>query len=399
MGGRFLIPGILATAAACSRAAPPGAMPAPAPAAPPVVAAPDTTPPDTLPPDTASPRVPRVSRVSFAFTGDINLGTTTLPDGLPPDSGRHLLSAARPSLVGDLVVGNLEGVFADTGVSEKCIDRRRLARMRRPPPEPPVRPNCYAFRTPSFLVSRLAEAGFTHLNLANNHSGDLGPAGRATTLTAIREAGLRAYGPRGRIAIDTILRGDSVSTVGLVGFTTYPFAYNLLDIGESARVVDSVRRHVDVLVVTFHGGREGAGAIRTDTAPEFLGDEPRGDLRRWARAVIDAGADAVIGHGPHVLRGIEFYRGRLIAYSLGNFATYRGFNLEHVRGLTGVLQLDLSGTGGFLGARFVPMTQPARRGPQPDPGRAALRLLRTISAQDFGASAARIGDDGAIVAP
>ncbi len=92
-------------------------------------------------------------------------------------------------------------------------------------------------------------------------------------------------------------------------------------------MVDSVRPLVDLLLVTFHGGSEGAKAIRTGEAAESLGAEPRGDLRRWARAVIDAGADAVIGHGPHVLRGMEFYRGRLIAYSLGNFVTYRGFNL------------------------------------------------------------------------
>jgi hypothetical protein len=115
--------------------------------------------------------------------------------------------------------------------------------------------------------------------------------------------------------------------------------------------------------------------------------------------VIDAGADAVVGHGPHVLRGIEFYRGRPIAYSLGNFATYRGFNVEGVRGLTGVLQLRLSGTGEFQAARFVPMKQPARRGPLPDPDAAALSLLRRLSAEDFGSSAARIGDDGTIVAP
>ena len=349
--------------------------------------------------DTTHSPPPRVSRVTFAFTGDINLGTTTLPDGIPPDSGRGLLDAARPHLTGDLVVGNLEGVFADTGVSEKCIDRRRLARMRRPPPEPPLRPNCYAFRTPSFLAPRLKEAGFTHLNLANNHSGDLGPAGRGSTLAAIARNGLIAYGPRGRVAIDTLERGDSVSTVGVIGFTTYPFAYNVLDIEESAAVVDSLRKLVDVLVVTFHAGREGASAVHTDSVPEFLGDEPRGDLRRWARAVVDAGADAVVGHGPHVLRGIEFHRGRMIAYSLGNFATYRGFNLEDVRGLTGVLQLELSGTGSFLGARFVPMVQRARRGPAPDPTRAALRLLRSVSAQDFGSTAARIGDDGSIVAP
>lgn len=391
---------LLALSAACARpTAPP--VPEPVPARVDTVAAVPAPDPTQTPPEPERARLWPES-VSFSFTGDINLGTTTLPAGIPPEGGRALLAAARPHLTGDFVVGNLEGVFADSGVSEKCIDRQALARLRRAgrePKDPPVRENCYAFRTPTHLAGRLSEAGFTHLNLANNHSGDLGPAGRASTRSVLDSLGLAHYGPIGRIAVDSVRRGDSVSVVALVGFTTYPFAYNLLDIARSAEVVDSLRRGVDVLVVTFHGGGEGAKAVRTGDGPEFLGSEPRGDLRRWARAVIDAGADAVVGHGPHVLRGVEFYRGKPIAYSLGNFATYRGFNVDGVRGLTGVLQLTLSGQGEFRSARFVAMTQAPRRGPAPDPDAAALALLRRLSAEDFGATAARIAPDGSILPP
>ena len=106
-------------------------------------------------------------------------------------------------------------------------------------------------------------------------------------------------------------------------------------------MVDSVRRLVDLLIVTFHGGAEGSRALHVPWVAESLAQEPRGELRRWAHAVVDAGADAVVGHGPHVLRGIELYRGRPIAYSLGNFLTYRGFNLSGPLGVTGVLQLEL----------------------------------------------------------
>ncbi|HET9726515.1 MAG TPA: CapA family protein, partial [Gemmatimonadales bacterium] len=261
----------------------------------------------------------------LAMVGDINLGTATLPDGIPPDSGRGLLDAARPALSGDLVVGNFEGVLADTGTSDKCArlraaePRLRRKRTRRPVADTAtVQPGCYAFRTPTVLAPRLVDAGFTHLNLANNHANDYGPAGRESTDHVLDSLGLRLYGPLGRIAIDTVRRGDSVATVGLIGFATYPFAYDLLDIARSAQVVDSVRPLVDLLVVTFHGGAEGVRALRVPEVAESLGREPRGDLRRWARAVIDAGADAVIGHGPHVLRGIEFYRERPIVYSLGN---------------------------------------------------------------------------------
>jgi capsule synthesis protein PGA_cap len=345
--------------------------------------------------------------VRLAFVGDINLGTATLPDGVPPDSGRGLLDRARPFLTGDLVVGNFEGVLADSGTSEKCERMRaqddlrhpRRKRRRQVQDTVTVRPGCYAFRTPTALAPRLVDAGFTHLNLANNHANDYGPAGRASTERILDSLGLRLYGPLGRIAVDTVRRGDSVTTVGLLGFTTYPYAYDLLDIARSAAVVDSLRPLVDLLIVTFHGGSEGVRALHVPETAESLGREPRGDLRRWARAVIDAGADAVIGHGPHVLRGIEFYRQRPIAYSLGNFVTYRGFNLDGPLGVTGVLQLEFAPDRRLRSARLVPMIQRPREGPAPDPDRAALDLVRRLSSEDFGATAARVTEDGAVFPP
>jgi hypothetical protein len=338
-----------------------------------------------------SARRARPSIISAAFTGDINLGTTTLPAGLPPDSGRAVLQSAAPVLHGDLVIGNLEGVLADTGTSEKCI--RRIGKRIE------TKELCYAFRTPTYLASRLKDAGFTHLNLANNHSGDLGDVGRESTITVLDSLGLAHYGPLGSIALDTVQRGDSSSVIGLIGFSTYPFSYNLLEIDNSTAVVDSVRHLADVLLVTFHGGREGADAQHVDTMPEFLGREPRGDLRQWAHAVIDAGADAVIGHGPHVLRGIEFYRGKPISYSLGNFATWRGFSLAGPLGITAVLQLEFSGTGDFIQGKLTPMYQERGQGPRPDPERRAIGLVRALSNADFGPNAAIIRDDGTILAP
>ena len=344
--------------------------------------------------------------VRLAFVGDINLGTETLADGVPPDSGRGLLDRARPSLTGDLVVGNFEGVLADTGTPSKCLvhaprrpRRKQPTRSGTAEPPPATRPNCYAFRTPTMLAPRLTEAGFTHMNLANNHANDLGPAGRQSTEATLRSLGVRLYGPLGMISVDTVARGDSLTAVGLVGFTTYPYAYNLLDIERSAAVVDSIRPMVDLLLVTFHGGAEGVKALNTGEAAESLGREPRGDLRRWARAVIDAGADAVIGHGPHVLRGIEFYRDRLIAYSLGNFATYRGFNVSGPLGVTGVLQLEFSGGRTLQNARLVPMMQLPRQGPFPDPDSTAIQLVRRLSAEDFGPTAAVITSSGEIFSP
>jgi hypothetical protein len=382
----------------CAKAPPPQPQPAPRAEHPDSLVLPPSPllEPSPLPPTRLS------ASVRLAFVGDINLGTATLPDGVPPDSGRGLLDRARPSLSGDLVVGNFEGVLADTGISTKCLVRNppprgRRQRIKQQPAESlATRPNCYAFRTPTILAPRLVEAGFTHLNLANNHANDLGGAGRASTERILDSLGIVLYGPLGKIAVDTVHRGDSLTTIGLIGFTTYPYAYDLLDIERSAAIVDSVRPLVDLLVVTFHGGTEGVKALRTGEAAESLGAEPRGDLRRWARAVIDAGADAVVGHGPHVLRGMEFYRGRLIAYSLGNFLTYRGFNLAGPLGITGVLQLEFAGDGALQRARLVPMVQIPHRGPIPDPDRAALQLVRRLSQEDFGDRGVIITDNGEI---
>ena len=395
---------MLAAALACARTEPPP-QPKPQPTpVPPAQRADTVSPPSPLIEPTPAPAARLYTPVRLAFVGDINLGTTTLPDGVPPDSGRGLLDRARPSLQGDLVVGNFEGVLADTGTSVKCLRRlstteQRRRRLKGDTATVATRSNCYAFRTPTFLAQRLIDAGFTHMNLANNHANDLGPGGRWSTEQTLEAHGMKLYGPLGRIAVDTIRRGDSLTTVGLVGFTTYPYAYNLLDIERSAAVVDSMRPLVDLLMVTFHGGAEGARAVHTGEAAESLGQEPRGDLRRWARAVIDAGADAVIGHGPHVLRGIEFYRGRLVAYSLGNFATYRGFNLSGPLGITGVLQLEFNADRKLERARLVPMAQLPRQGPSPDPARAAVHLIRRLSREDFGPTAAVITETGEVLPP
>ena len=397
----------VAALGACAKAPPAPPAPRPAPEAPPPA---PPAPPAALP---AEPKPPPRGSVSLAFVGDINLGTLTIPDGVPQDEGRGLFDAARPELQADLVVGNFEGVLGDSGTTYKCgPEGRRVPEPDTVAAEPPPRPKrpsrsqppapprlCYAFLTPTVLAPRLVEAGFTHLNLANNHANDFGPEGRATTERLLDSLGVRTYGPLGSIAMDTVRRGDSLTTVGLVGFATYPHSYDLLDIARSAAVVDSVSELVDMLVVTFHGGAEGARALHVSEAAESLGREPRGDLRAWARAVVDAGADAVVGHGPHVPRGIEYYRGKPIAYSLGNFLTYRGFNLAGPRGLTGVLRLEAGPDGRWLRARFAPMAQFPGRGPEPDPSGAALELVRTLSREDFGETAARVDAGGEILPP
>ncbi|MGB7211590.1 MAG: CapA family protein [Gemmatimonadales bacterium] len=345
---------------------------------PPPVAAPIAVPPPSY------RHTSDATSLHVTFTGDMNLGNSLQEDGVPPDSGRGLLAAMDSLLAGDLVIGNLEGALSDTLPPTKCAPKER---------------HCYTFRTPPFLATRLKDAGFTHLNLANNHALDLGPEGRASTERILDSLEIKHYGPLGEIAFDTLRMGDSLRVVALVGFTTYPGAYDLLDTLGSRAVVDSVRRLADIVIVTFHGGTEGDKAIHTGTGMERLGREKRGDLRMWTHAMVDAGADAVVGHGPHVLRGIEFWRGRPIVYSMGNFLTYRGFSLKGYKGITALLHLELDPDGRFLAGRLVPLRQAPRQGPRVDPTGAAIRLVRRMSQVDFPRTGAVIAANGVITPP
>ena len=321
--------------------------------------------------------------VRLTFTGDINLGTSLLKDGVPSDTLPSPFAQVDSLFTGDLVIGNFEGAFSDTLPAAKCGGRD----------------NCYEFRTPHWMVRRLVEAGFTTLNQANNHASDLGVPGRDETRQVMDSVGIQHYGILGEIAFDTIRVGDSSAVVAVVGFTTYDFAYDLLQIDRAKAVVDSVAHLADVVIVTFHGGAEGKKATHVKKGMDRMGGEKRGDLRRFTHAVIDAGADVVVGHGPHVLRAMEFYKGRLIAYSMGNFVTWHGFNMTGVNGLTGVLQLELNGDGSFASGRFVPLRQVKWVGAVPDRSRAALTQVRALTRTDFPATGARFAADGTISAP
>jgi len=313
--------------------------------------------------------------------GDVNLGSA-YPSGdyLPADQGRTLLAPVRRWLSGDIVFGNLEGPLADGGTTDKCGPGG----------------GCYAFRTPTAFATRLVEAGFTVMSLANNHALDFGEEGRRSTMQVLDRLGIAHSGPPGDVAGFTI-RGRSVA---LVAFTTAEHSHNLLDLEASRQVVEELAARHDIVLVSFHGGREGRTAAHVPYALEKLGNEPRGELRRFAHTVIDAGADLVLGHGPHVLRGLEVYRRRLVAYSLGNFCTYGRFSLGGPLGIAAVLRVELAADDGrFLAARIVPTRQQGRGGALPDRQRRAIALLRKLSREDFGPAAARIDDRGRVSAP
>ncbi len=311
---------------------------------------------------------------------------STFPDEtggmLPPDDGKAILAEVAPILsAADLAFANLEGPLADEGTSEKCA-RSKPGR-------------CYAFRVPTRYAERLKSAGIDAVSLANNHANDFGDAGRASTRAALEAAGIRYSGAPGEVArLD--VRGRRIA---LIAFATSGGMNDLRDVPGAARAISEAKASADLVFVSMHGGAEGADREHVPLGhEEFLGED-RGDLRTFAHAAVDAGADLVIGHGPHVVRGVEIYRGRLVAYSLGNFATYGGMSLSGPNGLSLVLEAKLAPDGAFLGGRIHPARQVRPGGPRLDPAGTVIGVVRRLSSEDFGASAARVSDDGTIAAP
>jgi hypothetical protein len=375
---------LLALAVACAHApAAPGGTPPPA--APPIA----TPTPTATPPTPSGTPIPApasaadLPEIVLAAVGDVMLGSA-FPDesGLPPGDGTSLLTEVAPVLSrADVAFGNLEGPLADEGTSEKCA-RSRPGR-------------CYAFRSPTRYARHLAAAGFGVLGLANNHAGDFGAEGRASTRRALDAAGLAHAGEPGDVARLRV-KGRRLA---VVAFATSDATLDLRDLEEARRVVAALAAENDLVVVSFHGGAEGAAHQHVPPGPEeFLGED-RGDLRAFAHAVVDAGASLVVGHGPHVVRGMEVYRGRLVAYSLGNFATYGSFNLSGPNGLSLVLEVRLGPDGAFRGGRVHPVRQEKPGGPRLDPQGLVIPLLRSLSEADFGQSAVVVEGDGTLQPP
>jgi hypothetical protein len=318
----------------------------------------------------AKPKIP-AGIVAVVATGDIVMGSTP---NLPADGGQSFFSEVQADLAGDVVLGNLEGTLS-TGGGSKCGAKST---------------DCYAFQTPPSYARWLVQAGFTAMNLANNHAYDFGATGLRQTTAALKAVGLLYTGRPGQVTVQTV--GDV--RVALVGFASYPWAASLTDIAGAKKLVRKASRLADVVVVSMHAGAEGRDRQHVARKTELFFGENRGNAVRFAHAVVDAGADLVVGHGPHVLRGMEWYKRRLIAYSLGNFAGYKVFSLGGALSTSGILRVTLRGDGSFETGRFVATRLVDDGLPALDPSEAAHGMVRSLSHQDFGRTAVKISVDG-----
>ena len=314
--------------------------------------------------------------ISVIGVGDIMMGTN-YPNAsyLPANHGRNLLKPVEEILnSADITFGNLEGVLLDEGGTPKHCNNPDL---------------CFLFRTPVRYVDNLVNAGFDLLSVANNHVGDFGPEGRRSTAETLEKAGIAYAGFANNPT--TIIKHEGLK-IGMAAFSPFRGTANMHDISYVQRIVKELKEKTDIVIVSFHGGAEGVDFQSVTCEVEFFYGENRGNVCEFAYSAIDAGADIVFGHGPHVTRAVDIYKDRFIAYSLGNFCTYARFNLRGENGIAPIMKVYVDEKGKFIEAKAFSIIQTGRGGPRPDPNNRAVRSLQRLTINDFPYTQLRIND-------
>jgi hypothetical protein len=329
-----------------------------------------------------SPHTP--DTLTLIGVGDIMMGTdypsaTYLPPG--NDCKPLLDDVAGILREADITFGNLEGTFAgNLGNPKKCKDTTK----------------CFVFRMPERYVNCLVDGGFDMVSIANNHANDFGASGKRQTEWVLESHGIASAGSYNSPAVIVVKDGIRY---GLIAFAPNRGCYGLDNLDAAVLMVDSLRARVDILIVSFHGGAEGADHQHVTRQTEKYLGASRGNVYAFAHKVIDAGADVVFGHGPHVTRAVEVYKDRFIIYSLGNFCTYRRFNLRGPNGIAPIMKVYLSREGRFLKGEIIPSHQPGHGGAMLDPRGRVITRLQELTRTDFPEIPLNIDPQGIITLP
>ena len=304
--------------------------------------------------------------ITLVAVGDIMMGTDfpsknfLLPKGIQP------FENVREALSGDLLFGNLEGAMTNTGTNAKhCKDPSK----------------CYSFKMPERYGEFLYQVGFDLMSIANNHIGDFGREGILNTIKTLKKYGIRFAGVSGHEYV--IFEKDSIK-YGFCAFAPNNDTPKIYNLKKAIEIVQKLKSSgVDIIIVSFHGGAEGSQYTHVPRKTEYFYGENRGNVYRFAHAMIDAGADVVLGHGPHVPRAIEIYRDRFIIYSLGNFCTYGRFSLRGPKGYAPILRIKIDRTGRFISGKIVSAKQEPNVCPYIDPQQNAFKLIKKLTREDF----------------
>jgi poly-gamma-glutamate capsule biosynthesis protein CapA/YwtB (metallophosphatase superfamily) len=326
---------------------------------------------------------PELDTITVIGVGDIMFGTNypTSPNYLPPNNDYKSLIAPVVDILrdADLTFGNNEGTFSNKPEYAKgCND-----------PE-----WCYRFSMPEDYVNAYHYGGFDVVSIANNHLHDLGEYGKENTIKVLKEAGMHFAGLPS-VPTDTFtLNGVKY---GFCAFAPNDGTCLITDYELLKRTVKKLKSECQIVIVSFHGGAEGSSHEHlTRQYEEFLGQN-RGNVYQFAHTAIDAGADIVFGHGPHVTRAVEVYKNRFIAYSMGNFCTYRRFNIQGVSGLAPIIKVYINGKGEFVKGKITATYQDKFTGTKLDPNNRVIKRMQELVKEDMPDSVIEIRDNGEIV--
>ena len=305
--------------------------------------------------------------ISIIGVGDIMLGTnypsSKSPNYLPVNKGKNLLKKVNHILRdADLTFGNLEGTILNKGATIKNCKI------------------CYAFRMPEYLVDNLLTAGFDVVSIANNHVRDFGQKGINNTMRVLEENNIYAAGIKDKLESATFEKNGV--KYGFAAFSPNIGTVDITDIPYAKKIVRQLAETSDIIIVSFHGGAEGRTYQHVPRKTEYIYGENRGNVHKFSHAVIDAGADIVFGHGPHVTRAVEVYKDRFIAYSLGNFCTYGRFNLRGATGIAPIIKVNVNQEGEFQNAQITPIVQIRYKDVRIDKKKRAINSIRKLTRED-----------------
>jgi len=323
--------------------------------------------------------------VKIVAVGDIMMGTIyPNREFLPPnnDCSRSFSMVKQYFTNADVVFGNLEGVLTDSNVGAKQCRNPEV---------------CYVFGMPTSYVRCLVDAGFNVLSLANNHVGDFGEQGRTSTVKTLADAGIHYAGllscPTAEFVIDGV-------KYGFTAFAPNTGTVDVRNIPAAQEIVRQLKSRNDIVIVSFHAGAEGRTHQHVTRKTETYLGENRGNVYEFAHKMIDAGADVLLGHGPHVTRAVEIYKNRFIAYSMGNFSTFRRINVQGPNGIAPIFRIYTTRDGRFLKAHITPTHQPNDdRTPRYDPEKRVISTIQNLTRTDFPELNIQITNDGWITVP
>jgi len=318
--------------------------------------------------------------LSIIGVGDMMLGTTyPSKKYLSPEDGHELLKPVQSILMNaDLTFGNLEGVLLNgKGRVKRCSN-------------PAV---CYAFKSPEHYAKYFVNVGFDVLSVANNHVNDFGAAGKKATARVLTKNGLHFAGLKSHPF--SLFEKNGVK-YGFMAVSPNTGTIRINNYENAVKIVKHLDSLADVVIVSFHGGGEGIKHKHITKRKEIFLREDRGNPYEFARLVIDAGADIVFGHGPHVVRAVDVYKDRFIIYSLGNFATYARFSLSGAKGYAPILKVFVTPTGKFKYARIFAFKQTGEGGPMPDSTFGAIKEIQMLTKKDLPEAKLVVRDDGLI---